>query len=107
MAYIRIIFFLCLVMVLAQASLILSSWGKLPPQLPLFYSKPWGEAILAPPIALWILPGIALLGTAVNFALIFLLVTGESFLVRILLIFSLLVAVITLYGTVKIISLLI
>ena len=48
----------CVVSILAQASLILSASGKLPPQIPIFYSKPWGEPMLGPPIALWILPAL-------------------------------------------------
>ena len=33
------------------------SWSKLPPQIPLFYSRPWGEDQLVNPYLLPILPG--------------------------------------------------
>lgn len=36
-------------------------WRKLPPQIPLFYSHPWGEDQLGQPVFLWILPGGAIL----------------------------------------------
>ena len=42
--------------VLSSIFILLIFWGKLPPQVPLFYSHPWGEEQLAKPIFLWILP---------------------------------------------------
>lgn len=96
-----------LVSILAQASLILVSWGKLPPQIPIFYSKPWGEAILAPPVFLWILPVLAILVCAINFTIAVFFAPENIFLLRVLFIFSLIVTLITLYDSTKIISLLI
>ena len=32
------------------------SWSKLPPEVPLFYSLPWGKEQLASPVFLWFLP---------------------------------------------------
>jgi hypothetical protein len=98
-------YILCLVSVLGQVSLILVSWGKFPPQIPLFYSRPWGEEILAAPIFIWILPGIALISLGINHALSR-MAKSELFLIKVLTSFSLLVSITTLYGTVKIISLL-
>lgn len=108
------IFLFCVLSILAAASLILVSIGKLPPQIPLFYSRPWGETMLAPGVYLWILPLVATLSVTVNF------ITGDlvaaqnkqgfstnKFLARILTVFSLLVCLTILYTEVKIISLLI
>ena len=36
---------------------LLISWNKLPTQVPLWYSKPWGADRLAPPLYLFLLPG--------------------------------------------------
>ena len=91
---------------LLQASLILVSWGKLPPQVPLFYSRPWGELLLATPAQLWMLPGILLLVLIINYVFAIFFASSERFLVRAILIFSLVLAVTTLYDVVKIISLL-
>jgi hypothetical protein len=100
------VFSLCALSVLAQASLILFSWDKLPPQIPFFYSKPWGEQMLASPVALWILPGVCALLVLVNFSIVIFWIKENIFLWRVLIIFSLLVSFVTLYDTVKIISLL-
>lgn len=35
-----------------------------PPQVPLWYSRPWGEDQLAPPTALWLVPGLIVLAAA-------------------------------------------
>lgn len=101
-----IIFLICVLVFLFEVSLILVSWGKLPPQVPLFYSRPWGEAMLAPPAALFMLPAIVVVSVILNYALAIFLVADNKFLVRTLVIFSLLVSVTTLYSCVKIITLL-
>ena len=42
------------------------SWFKLPPQVPLFYSLPWGKEQLASPVFLWLLPGSSLALVLIN-----------------------------------------
>lgn len=101
------IFLFCALSILACASLILVSIGKLPPQIPLFYSRPWGEAMLAPGVYLWILPLVATLSVIVNFITGDLVAAQNKFLARVLTIFSLLVCLTILYTEVKIIALLI
>ncbi|TSC85277.1 MAG: hypothetical protein G01um101416_983 [Microgenomates group bacterium Gr01-1014_16] len=50
----------CLVV---SGGLVLVFLAKLPPQVPLWYSRPWGEDQLAQPVFLWIIPiGILILG---------------------------------------------
>ena len=97
----------CILSILGQISLILVSWGKLPLQIPLFYSRPWGEMQLASPFFLWILPTITVLSTLANFSVAIFAVNQNYFLIRVLVIFSGLVAFATLYNCAKIISLLI
>ena len=94
------------VSVLAQTALILSANGKLPPQIPIFYSKPWGEPMLGPPIALWILPAISIVTSLFNFSLATFFLAETKFLAKTLFITSFIVNLITLYDTSKIISLL-
>lgn len=100
------IFLFSVLSVLAQSSLILTASGSLPPQIPLFYSEPWGETMLTQPAMLWILPAICVLVTGLNFSLAIFLLKENRFLVRTLTVFSLIVALATLYDTAKIISLL-
>lgn len=97
--------FFCAVSLLSQISLLAFSWNKLPPQVPIFYSKPWGAGVLASPFMLWIIPGILVLAAAINFS-ISKYWQLNSFLIRILFSFSLLIAFSTLFDLVKIISLL-
>lgn len=100
------IFAVCCLLVLFLSSLILVSWGKLPPTLPLFYSRPWGEAMLAPAVYLWLLPAISGTVTILNFSLST-LVSDSKFLARVLVIFAAIVAMASTYTGGKIISLLI
>jgi len=59
----------------AQAGLILLFWRKLPPEVPLFYSRPWGKEQLANPWSLFLLPGLTLVVLLVNFAFLTLVKT--------------------------------
>ncbi len=98
-------FIVCLISILSGAVLILVSFPKLPPQLPLFYLHPWGDAQLASPVELWLLPAISACFTFVNFTLA-LTFSGESkFLPRVLVATSVVIAISVFYDTFKIISL--
>lgn len=101
------VFLTAVISALVQSSLILVSLGKLPPQVPIFYSRPWGEMMLAAPAALWILPGICVLATLLNWGLSLFATVNNKFLTRTLFSFTLIVAALTLYDMGKIISLLI
>lgn len=102
-----LIFLFSLASVIIQSILIFVSWSKLPPQLPLYYSRPWGEAMLASPMGLWLLPVITLIVLIVNFTSAIFFIKGNKFLSRILIVFCCLVALTTLYDMLKIITLLI
>jgi hypothetical protein len=45
------------------------SWNKLSPQVPFYYSLPWGEDQLATPGELWLIPGSILIVIFANFIL--------------------------------------
>lgn len=101
------IFLFCAFSILVQVILILGSWNKLPPQVPLFYSRPWGENVLSAPVGLWLLPGIAFFSTVLNFSMAIFWFHENRFILRTLAIFCFLVAFSTFYDTLKIITLLI
>lgn len=52
-----------------QVFVLLASWRSLPPQLPLFYSRPWGEEQLTTPLGILILPGLSIGIILVNLVL--------------------------------------
>lgn len=59
-------------------------WQRLPPQVPLFYSHPWGESQLASPAGLMLLPLLSLLIFILNFGIILKTFKEEKFIARIL-----------------------
>ena len=59
-------------------------WTKLPPQLPLFYSKPWSQDQLAPKSWFLILPSICFLMVLFNLRLASLFLKKEALLAKIL-----------------------
>ncbi len=95
----------CLGSIILQFFLILESWRRLPLQLPLFYSHPWGETVLAKPLELWLLPAVTAVFTIINFILAVTIFGENRFLHRILVVASLVVAVAMLYDLFKIITL--
>lgn len=46
--------------------LLLIFWNRLPPQVPFFYSRPWGEEQLGQPLFLWFFPLASLISLIVN-----------------------------------------
>ncbi len=58
---------LALLLTMGQVLLIFSVWQFLPPKLPLFYSRPWGETQLTEPIGLFLLPGFGIFIIIINF----------------------------------------
>lgn len=88
-----------IVIILAQFALIFFKLNNLPPQLPLFYSKPWGESQLTSASTIFLLPILSLAVILVNHFLAALLHTQYRFFSRILIIISLV------YGLFSLISL--
>lgn len=61
-------FFIGIGGLLAGAISLLIFWLRLPPEVPVFYSKPWGQEQLGQPIFLWLplfLAGLALLTNSI------------------------------------------
>lgn len=101
------IFCLCMLSVLIQSLLILTAMSKLPPQIPLFYSKTWGNEMLAPVFYIWILPTITVCIYFLNMFVSKFVIAHDKFLIGALFITSAIVATATFWDTSKIISLLI
>ncbi len=58
--------------------------AQLPPQVPLFLQRPWGEEQLVPKTWLWLQPGLLLLFFLVNYAFSLLTMKNEPLTARIL-----------------------
>ena len=101
------IFLFCMFSTFIQCLLILTSFSKLPPEIPLFYSKIWGAEMLAPKLYLWILPAITLSMYLLNMLISRFILFKDEFLTRALFISSAVVSAGTFLDTSKIISLLI
>ena len=100
------IFLFCILSTLLQSLLILTAFAKLPPEIPLFYSKTWGAQMLAPKLYIWILPAITLVIYLLNMLISRFLLFNEEFLKRALFITSAVVSTAAFLDTSKIISLL-
>lgn len=57
---------LALVAIISSVIFLGLSWSKLPPQVPFFYSLPWGKEQLAPPASLWFFPASSLVLVLTN-----------------------------------------
>ncbi|OGD83879.1 hypothetical protein A3A54_01885 [Candidatus Curtissbacteria bacterium RIFCSPLOWO2_01_FULL_39_62] len=102
-----VVFVFFIISTLTQSALILVNWGTLPPEVPIFYSRPWGEQILARPIYLWILPIITVVFVLTNYFIALFLIQSQYFLNRVLIIFGAIIAFATLYDMTRIVGLLI
>jgi hypothetical protein len=78
------IFQLAIIIWLIEVLLVIITWTFLPPQLPLFYSRPWGEEQLVHPANLFILPGLGLLVFFVNLFVLSFVPKGEKLINQIL-----------------------
>ncbi len=101
------VFIFFVISTLAQSSLILINWGELPPEIPILYSRPWGEMMLASPIFLWILPAATIIFILLNFFIALYFLRTQYFLNRVLIVFSAIIALATLYDLTRIIGLLV
>jgi len=68
-----------------QFLIIFIFWRLLPPELPLFYSRPWGKEQLTTPTGLFIIPAFCLLVLTVNSTLASLLPKDEKLINNVLL----------------------
>lgn len=91
---------------LAGLFLLVFFWSKLPPQIPLFYSLPWGEEQLASPVSVLILPGGIFLIILFNF-LTAIFLASENLILRTVSLVSAICSFLCLFAIVKILELVI
>ena len=94
-----------LVFFLISVGLIFWQYGNLPPEVPLFYGKPWGEAQLTNPLGLMFLPGVSLLVLLTNGFLGGLVFKTYKLLSRMLLIVAALVGFLASFSLIRILIL--
>lgn len=94
------------ILFLLQTISIAIYFKRLPPEIPLFYSRPWGSQMLAGKAFIWLIPAMALFFIFFNFLIVILFERENKFLSRVLLATSLIVGFATFYGTLKIVTLL-
>lgn len=94
-----------LVILLFQIALIIWYYKHLPPQIPLFFSRPWGSSWLAPVSAILILPLYSLLTILLNYFLAIYFHQKKPLLSQILLVFSVFISLIAAIAVYKIITL--
>jgi len=70
---------LTIIVVLAQIVLIVLYFSKLPPRVPLYYSRPWGQPQLAETLYLFLLPSLSLIIFVINSLLASLFVDHKEF----------------------------
>ena len=93
--------------ILAQVGLLAWKFTSLPPQVPLYYSLPWGESQLASASALFILPTISLVLLLINHLFAISLSKTSQLLSKSLVTISLIVSLFSLITLFKIISLIV
>lgn len=96
---------LVIIFTLCSLALIIFRWGKLPPLVPLWYSRPWGTDQLAQPIWLFILPLGSLLLYFINLAVCVYFVAEYLIFSQVLFLSSFIITLLSLITLIKIIFL--
>ena len=88
-----------------QILLLILKWGNLPPQLPLYYSRPWGDEQIAPRLFVSIFPIISIICLLINTMLARVFFYTENLLSTVLLWSAMLVVILSSIGFIKILFL--
>ena len=99
-------FFICLVLLIIQCGTIALYWKKLPPEIPIFYSMPWGSQMLGRTAFIWLIPFLNLILTLFNLSLAITILKGNKFLSTVLVSTCLLIGFIAFYSVIKTVTLL-
>ena len=94
-----------LLLIIVQIALIIFKFNDLPSQVPLYYSRPWGEGQLASATSLFLLPTFSIIVLIINNLIANLLLKSIPMLSRLLVIFSLAFSLFTSISLAKIIFL--
>jgi len=106
----RLLFYLfwaSIILIAIEVGIIIFSFSKLPPQIPFFYSKPWGDSILAAPQFIWLLPGASIAVLSLNSILGLITLKVDGFLRRTFFIGTFFIIFCSLWATFQIVNLLI
>lgn len=98
-------FLITIVLAVLIIVLIFITWNRLPPQVPLFYSRPWGETQLSPTWGLWLLAIFSFTILGFNLILSLLYFQKNVLIRKILAATSLLFSLLSIITVIKIISL--
>ncbi|MFA5025130.1 MAG: hypothetical protein WC503_01290 [Candidatus Shapirobacteria bacterium] len=98
---------LCVVLLIAQIVLIIWFYNQLPPEIPLYFSRPWGESWLAPSSMIFILPLLSLIVLLTNYFLAIFYHQRKLLLAQLLVIFAFIISLFSTVSVLKIISLVI
>ncbi|HAP37738.1 hypothetical protein A2574_00530 [Candidatus Shapirobacteria bacterium RIFOXYD1_FULL_38_32] len=95
-----------LLIITVQIVLLIYKFNDLPPQVPLFYSLPWGEPQLAPASQLFFLPTFSIVFSLINNLLAATIFSKTTLLSKLLVVSSLVISILSLVTLFQIISLL-
>lgn len=102
---IKIPAYVCLLSLFIQLIYIFLHWNKLPPQVPLWLSRAWGEYRLAHPMYLFLLPAVNLLVYIINLTISAYLNREYLILIYLLFISSFFVSIVSLLVVINVINL--
>ena len=88
-----------------QALLLFLKYNDLPPQIPIFYSEPWGESQLGKSSAIFLLPSISIIILFINNILAVYYLKSVSLISRLLVVISLITTIFSTIAVYKIITL--
>jgi len=94
-----------LVFILGQVAILFVKFNNLPPQIPLFYSRPWGESQLTPVSSIFILPALSIFIMLINNLLAIFFLKSGQLLSRILVVVSLICSALATFALFQVISL--
>ncbi len=83
---------LSFIILLFEIVLIIWFYKNLPPQIPLYFSRPWGSSWLASTSSIFILPIFTLLAILTNYSLAFYYHLHKDFMAKLLVIFTPIIA---------------
>jgi len=89
----------------AQIIIIIWFYNQLPPEIPIFFSRPWGQTWLSSPASIFILPLFSLLTLLLNYFLALYFYAKKILLSQLLVIFGFIVSLFSAISLLQIISL--
>lgn len=98
---------LTLILFVSQIVLIVWFYNQLPPQIPLFFSRPWGQSWLTSPASIFILPLFSLITLLLNYLLALYFYSKKLLLSQLLVIFGFIISLLSTISVLKIINLII